>query len=153
MKINHIIDDLLSETNVNIITTNENFSDYIYIKDLILYKRSNIMGKNIDENKDIKVDDKDVIYFETYGRDVCFTTIDNELLVIKTSMKKLEDILISRNYFVKVSKSIIININHIQEINYHSNMRFQVLLTNGYKQLVNRSYFKDFKKSIEEVYN
>ncbi|MEG2985009.1 MAG: LytTR family DNA-binding domain-containing protein [Paraclostridium sp.] len=153
MKINHIIDDLLGETNVNIITTNENFSDYTYIKDLILYKKSNIMGKNIDENKDIKVDDKDVIYFETYGRDVCFTTIDNELLVIKTSMKKLEDILISRNYFVKVSKSIIININHIQEINYHSNMRFQVLLTNGYKQLVNRSYFKDFKKSIEEVYN
>lgn len=153
MKISHIVDDSIEETNLNIITNNENTRDYTYIKGLVLSQTSNIIGKDIDRNKEIKVNDKNIIYFETYGRDVCFTTINNELLIIKTSMKKLEDILINRNYFIKVSKSIIINANHIEEITYHSNMRFQILLTNGYKQLVNRSYFKDFKKCIEEAYN
>lgn len=153
MKINHVIDKLIKETNINVITNSEDNTDYLYIKKLIEEDNTNLIGKNIEKNKDIKVNDKEIIYFETYGRDVCFTTINNELLVIKISMKKLEDMLKNRMYFIKVSKSIIININHIEEISYHSNMRFQVKLTNGYKQLVNRSYFKDFKKYIEEVYN
>lgn len=153
MKINHVIDKLIKETNINVITNSEDNTDYLYIKKLIEEDNTNLIGKNIEKNKNIKVNDKEIIYFETYGRDVCFTTINNELLVIKISMKKLEDMLKNRMYFIKVSKSIIININHIEEISYHSNMRFQVKLTNGYKQLVNRSYFKDFKKYIEEVYN
>ncbi len=153
MKINHILDKFIEETNIEVITNDENTKDFLYIKKLIEEDNLNLIGKDLEKNKDIKVNDKDIIYFEIYGRDVCFTTIDNELLVIRMSMKKLEDILDNRVHFIKVSKSIIINIKHIEEINYHSNMRFQVRLTNGYKQLVNRSYFKNFKKCIEEVYN
>lgn len=32
MKINHIKDNLINETNVNVITTDDNENDYIYIK-------------------------------------------------------------------------------------------------------------------------
>lgn len=153
MKINHIKDSSIKETNVNIITDENNEKDYIYIKEILTSSTLSIIGKDLDNEKDIKVNDKDIIYFETYGRDVCFTTTDNNLLIIKTSMKKLEDILSNRNYFIKISKNTIINVHHVEEISYHSNMRFQVLLNNGYKQVVNRNYFKDFKNCIEEVYN
>ncbi|MCU9814637.1 LytTR family DNA-binding domain-containing protein [Paraclostridium sp. AKS73] len=153
MKINHIKDNLINETNVNVITTDDNENDYIYIKELLTVHNSSIIGKDLDTNKEIKVKDKDIIYFETYGRDVCFTTIENKLLIIKISMKRLEEILSRRNYFIKVNKNTIINVKHIEEISYHSNMRFQVILSNRYKQVVNRSYFRDFKKSIEEEYN
>ena len=153
MKINHIIDDLINETILNIVTTNENTKDYSYIKNIVTSSTSHLIGKDLDLDKEVKISDKDIIYIETYGRDVCFTTIDNKLLVMKTSMKRLEDIINNRNYFLRISKSTIINVKHIEEISYQSNMRFQVILTNGYKQLVNRSYFRDFKNCIEEVYN
>ncbi|MGL5313079.1 MAG: LytTR family DNA-binding domain-containing protein [Peptostreptococcaceae bacterium] len=153
MKINHIIDDLVKETILNIVTTSDNTKDYNYIKNIVDSSTSHLIGRDLDLEKEVKVSDKDIIYIETYGRDVCFTTIDNKFLVIKISMKKLEDIISNRNYFLKISKGTIINVKHIEEISYQSNMRFQILLTNGYKQLVNRSYFKDFKSCIEEVYN
>lgn len=153
MKINHIIDDLINEIILNIVTTNENAKDYSYIKNLITSSTSHLIGKDLDLDKEVKISDKDIIYIETYGRDVCFITTDNKLFVMKTSMKKLENIINNRNYFLKVSKGTIINIKHVEEISYQCNMRFQVLLTNGYKQLVNRSYFRDFKSCIEEVYN
>lgn len=153
MKITHIVDSLINETNINVITNENNEKDYKYIKDLLIISTSSIIGKDLDYEKEVKVSDKDIIYFETYGRDVCFTTIENKLLIIKISMRKLEEVLSNRNYFIKVSKNTIINVNHIEEISYHSNMRFQVLLSNGYKQIVNRSYFKEFKQCIEEVYN
>lgn len=106
MKINHIKDNLINETNVNVITTDDNENDYIYIKGLLMSYNSSIIGKDLDTNKEIKVKDKDIIYFETYGRDVCFTTIENKLLIIKISMKRLEEILSSRSYFKDFKKSI-----------------------------------------------
>lgn len=153
MKVNHIKDNLVDETSVNVITNEFNKNDYVYIKDLILSSSSNVIGRDLDTGIDFKVTDKDIIYFETYGRDVCFITVENKLLVLKLSMKKLEELLSNRRYFIKVNKTTIINVNHVEEVSYHSNMRFQILLSNEYKQVVNRSYFNNFKKCIEEVYN
>lgn len=153
MKVNHIKDNLVDETSVNVITNEVNKNDYMYIKDLILSSSSNVIGRDLDTGIDFKVTDKDIIYFETYERDVCFITVENKLLVLKLSMKKLEELLSNRRYFIKVNKTTIINVNHVEEVSYHSNMRFQILLSNDYKQVVNRSYFNNFKKCIEEVYN
>lgn len=152
MKINHVIDNLIRETRVDVITNDENKEEYKYIEDILNLSSQSIIGKDLDANKDIKVNDKDVIYFETCGRDVCFITADNRLLNLKISMKKLEMVLSNRSYFIKISKNTIINVHHVKEINYYPNMRFQIILTNGYRQIVNRSYFNEFKRCIEEVY-
>lgn len=152
MEVNHIIDNKVKETQINVITNEDKVEDYNIIESLILLRGSSFMGKDEDNDKYIKVKDGNIIYFETYKRDICFTTTNNEFLVIKSSMKNLEQIIENRKHFIKISKSVIINILHVEEVNYHSNMRFQIILKNGYKQIVNRSYFKDFKNCIEEVY-
>ena len=133
MEVNHIIDNKVKETQINVITNEERVEDYDIIESLILLRGSSFMGKDEDNDKYIKVKDENIIYFETYKRDICFTTVDNELLVIKSSMKNLEQIIENRKHFIKISKSVIINISHIEEVSYHSNMRFQITLRNGYK--------------------
>lgn len=51
MKINHIKDNSIKETNVTIITDENNEKDYIYIKDLLTSSTSSIIGKDLENEK------------------------------------------------------------------------------------------------------
>lgn len=51
-------------------------------------------------------------------------------------------------YFIRIHRSYIINTKHIKEVQQWFNYTYMVILTNGVKMQVGRSFMKDFKASI-----
>ena len=52
---------------------------------------------------------------------------------------------LDKNYFLRIHRSYIINKKHIKEVQQWFNYTYMVILTNGVKMQVGRSFMKDFK--------
>lgn len=52
--------------------------------------------------------------------------------------------------FVRNSKSMLVNIYHIQELNAQMNMRVNIVMDNGEQIVLNRSYKNEFYKYLEK---
>ncbi len=50
--------------------------------------------------------------------------------------------------FIRVNKSVVVNKNQIKEIRPKLNTKFQLLMKNGRKVDVTRSYYQKFKENI-----
>lgn len=55
---------------------------------------------------------------------------------------------IKSHLFIRIHRSYIINTKHIKEVQQWFNYTYMVILTNGVKMQVGRSFMKDFKASI-----
>lgn len=78
------------------------------------------------------VDNKTFIYTE---RDV----FENNFKLYEL-VERLKD-----TSFIRISKHLIVNIDYIQNVRALINGKFEALLTNGEKVIVNRHYVKAFK--------
>lgn len=52
--------------------------------------------------------------------------------------------------FVRINKSMLVNVYHIQELKTQINMRVNILLDNGEEIVLNRSYKNEFYKYLEK---
>ncbi len=52
--------------------------------------------------------------------------------------------------FARNSKSMLVNIYHIQELNAQMNMRVNIVMDNGERIVLNRSYKNEFYKYLEK---
>lgn len=90
----------------------------------------------------------DVLFFETDGKEIYAHTA-NDIYLIKYRLYELEEIL--PGYFMRVSKSTILNIRCIYSINRSVSTSCTVQFKNTHKQVyVSRYYYKPLRNRLEE---
>lgn len=91
---------------------------------------------------------EDILFFETDGKEILAHTID-QMYTIKYRLYELEEIL--PGYFMRVSKSTILNIKRIYSLTRSLPSNCSVQFQNTHKQVhVSRYYYKPLKSRLEE---
>lgn len=91
---------------------------------------------------------EEILFFETEDNRICAHTIDN-IYNVKYKLYELEEFL--PGYFMRVSKSTIINTNHIYSITNSLSSSSKVEFQNTHKQVyVSRYYYKPLKIKLLE---
>lgn len=107
---------------------------------IALYKDSQEFFISIDK----------ILFFETDGNIVNAHTVD-DMFQVKYKLYELEEMLPS--YFMRVSKSTILNINEIYSINKKIQSSSEVMFQNTYKQVyVSRMYIKPLMEKMKGRY-
>lgn len=89
---------------------------------------------------------EDISLVRTEGREiVCYDYRKNRYILAKP-LYELEKILDC--YFVRISKSAIVNINHINHAEASFNGTMELVMNNGVKDYISRSYRKNFKERL-----
>lgn len=90
----------------------------------------------------------DILFFETSDNCICAHTV-NDVYNTTYHLYELEEIL--PGYFMRVSKSTILNVNHIYSISRNITSSSLVQFMNTHKQVyVSRNYYKALKLRLEE---
>lgn len=90
----------------------------------------------------------DILFFETSDNCICAHTVDD---VYETTYHLYELEVILPGYFMRVSKSTILNINHIYSISRNITASSLVQFMHTHKQVyVSRNYYKTLKFRLEE---
>ena len=91
---------------------------------------------------------EDILFFDTESSGICAHTIDN-VYNVKYKLYELEELL--PGYFMRVSKSTILNTNHIYSITHSLSSSSKVEFLNTHKQIyVSRYYYKPLKNKLLE---
>ena len=144
IRINDIENNELNENevNVNIEHTEKNdIKEFVeYIKE---YDTKKIVVRQYNEFKQINY--KDIILFYSDKRDVYCKTVDGENKVKNTlyELEKQED-------FMRISRSCIINIKHLESFDIGETGKLVVKLDDGTQEIVSRRKVKEIMKYIEE---
>ena len=115
------------------------------ISEILEEKREMIFYK---ENKEYYLSINDILFFETEESSIYAHTL-NEVYQVKYKLYELEEIL--QKNFVRISKSTILNINHIYSITRNITSSSLVEFKNTHKKVyVSRSYYKVLKLKLSE---
>ena len=107
--------------------------------DVVFYKNNQEFYFNLD----------DVLFFETTDSKIQAHTVD-DFYIVKQRLYELENIL--PRQFVRISKSTILNVNHVYSIEKNITASSLVHFKASLKQVyVSRSYYKDLKNRIAEI--
>jgi len=91
---------------------------------------------------------EEILFFETEESGICAHTINN-IYNVKYKLYELEELL--PGYFMRVSKSTILNTNHIYSITKSISSSSRVEFQNTHKQVyVSRYYYKPLKIKLLE---
>jgi len=89
---------------------------------------------------------EDLYYFESVDKK-CYGYSHSEVYQIKSTLANLESLL-NTDLFVRVNKSMILNICKVQSIQSDLNMRTMAVLHNGEQAVISRHYQKNFKSKL-----
>lgn len=93
-----------------------------------------------------KISIHNIIYIEGFSKEAYLYTKDKEYM-IKDKLYELESKLY--NYgFIRINKSIIININEVKHIVPEVYSRYSVYMNNNVVLILSRSYLKSFKERL-----
>lgn len=106
--------------------------------------RNAIVGKKGDSYEIVSFEK--ILYFDAEGNDVYCCTL-NERLLVKNKLYELEDNLFDRG-FIRVNKSVIVNIIALKEVIPWFDSRFILKLQNNTQLEVSKKYSKNFKDFI-----
>lgn len=148
MKIRIEVDSKIEEDEV-IIRCSELNEDIKNIQmklfDILSYKKPITFYKG-DTEYYLSLDE--ILFFETEENGICAHTIDN-VYIVKYKLYELEEFL--PGYFMRVSKSTILNTNHIYSITHSITSSSMVEFQNTHKQVyVSRYYYKPLKIKLLE---
>ena len=150
MKIRIEIDDNLKEEEI-IIRCSELNDSIKKIQQNIMEtsKKTNIVFYK--ENIEYYLPLDSILFFETSGNGIDAHTI-NDIYRIKNKLYELEEIL--SNNFIRISKSTILNTNHIYSINKNLTSSSIVQFNKTHKQVyVSRGYYKAMRQRLDERRN
>ena len=89
---------------------------------------------------------EEVLYIETVDGTTFLYTCDS---VLKTSLRLYEaEDKLAGSEFIRVSKQMLVNFDHVKGIKPFDNARIQLLLDNGEAAIVSRQYAPSIKKKI-----
>lgn len=122
---------------------------YDFLDELLSYletlkNKTSLVGYQKGRMYPLLIDD--IVYIEGFSRECYIHTIDEEY----ESQYKLFEIesILEGTSLIRISKSIIVNINHIHYILPETNMRYGIYMRSHVKLILSRKYLKDFKKKI-----
>lgn len=101
---------------------------------------------NRGENRFIKTED--ILYFESIDKKT-FAYVKEEAYLIRESLSFIEENF-QKEGFIRINKSSVINIYHIESVKPEINMRVKAVMQNGDYQIINRSYKKCFTEYLKE---
>ena len=118
-------------------------------QDIITYleSKSVLMGRNKTESRLIKPDE--IYYIEIVDRK-CYAYLKKEVWQLEEGLAELTD-RYEMHGFVRVSKSMVVNIYKVKEIKADFNMRMNLVLLNEETIVMNRSYRNDFFKKLKAI--
>ncbi|MBO6193793.1 MAG: LytTR family transcriptional regulator [Clostridiales bacterium] len=87
-----------------------------------------------------------ILYFEAVDRDV-FAYRAQGVYRVRSTLYELEEELRDR-FFVRISKSVIVNIKAVSSISPEDSRRVKLRLNNGEYLIVSRGYVSDFREAI-----
>lgn len=114
------------------------------VSDYIRYVDQTILCKKDNEEYDILIND--IFYFESVDKKV-FVYCEKEVFRSNYKLYELEEKL-SDAGFVRVSKSVILNVEKLTGIKTLVNSKLEAKLSNGEKVCVTRKYLKDIKSEL-----
>lgn len=127
-----------------IIRTNTMDSDIINLIYAVKAGRNRITA--FYENEIVQLDSKEVYYFESVDNKV-YACCEKKVFEIKQKLYELEEIYKQTN-FVRISKSMIVNISKVSKIVPMFNGRLEGVLCNGEKVIITRQYVANLKKKL-----
>ena len=94
----------------------------------------------------VKLSPKDIYYFEAVDNKV-FACCEKKVYEIKLKLYEIEEGFSNRD-FIRISKSIIVNLNKIKSVSPMFNGRFEAKLQNDEKIIISRQYVHVLKKAL-----
>ena len=91
----------------------------------------------------------DIYYFESVDGNIFFYT-DRQVYRCQARLYNLEDGL-HDTYFVRVSKTSIVNLRKLKSIKREKNARLLGTLTNGEKIMISRGYVSEIRKKLGAI--
>lgn len=89
---------------------------------------------------------KDVMYIESIDEKT-FVYLDNEVYENQNKLYEVEDLLKDKG-FVRISKSVVLNLDELKCVKALLNGKYEATLLNGEKLIINRSYMSSFKEAM-----
>ena len=150
MKVNiKIIEKLTEETctfNIHKVTS--------FIQDIVstLEKSTDnyLIANSTSKNEQEKIPYSNIIYLEYLERKM-FIYTNESIFEIKSPLYKLEHDL--PNNFIRISKTVIINIHFINKFSVKPNGNLEAILSNEEKVIVSRKYVSSLKKTLTRYSN
>lgn len=94
----------------------------------------------------VKLSAKDIYYFETVDNKV-FACCEKQVYEVRLKLYEVEESLSDRD-FIRISKSVVVNLNKIKSVAPMFNGRFEGNLQNGEKIIISRQYVPNMKKAL-----
>lgn len=94
----------------------------------------------------VKLFPKDIYYFECVDNKV-FACCEKQVFDVRLKLYEIEQTL-SDNDFIRISKSVVVNLNRIMSVAPMFNGRFEARLQNGEKIIISRQYVPSLKKAL-----
>ncbi len=94
----------------------------------------------------VKLSSKDIYYFESVDNKV-FACCEKQVYEVKLKLYEIEESLSDRD-FIRISKSVVVNLNRIKSVSPMFNGRFEAKLQNNEKVIISRQYVPDLKKAL-----
>lgn len=118
-------------------------------QDIIAYLESKnvLMGKNEAESRLIKPDE--VYYCEIVDRK-CYAYLKDEVWNLEEGLAELTE-RYEMHGFVRISKSMVVNIHKVKQIEADFNMRMKLILLNEETIVMSRSYRNDFFGKLKRI--
>lgn len=134
---------------------NENYLEIHYgnmnkeTEDMIAYLESKnvLIGKNETESRLIKP--AEIYYCEIVDRK-CYAYLKDEVWNLEEGLSELTE-RYEMHGFVRISKSMVVNIYKVKQIEADFNMRMKLILLNEETIVMNRSYRNDFFKQLKYI--
>lgn len=114
------------------------------VSEYVRYVDENILCKK--ENEECCVLINDIFYVESVDKKV-FVYCEKEVFRCNYKLYELEELL-SKAGFVRVSKSVILNVEKLTGIKTLVNSKLEAKLSNGESVCVTRKYLKDIKSAL-----
>lgn len=118
-------------------------------KAFLLSFQKNIIGKDRVSEKERMILPGEILYLEMVDRKCFLYLKDSEWQTDATLQGFLDRF--GNQGFVRISKSMVVNIFHIRELKAEANMRVNAILKNGEVLTVNRSYRNAFYKYLRTM--
>jgi DNA-binding LytR/AlgR family response regulator len=145
LKVNKYKDNNLKEEHIDIYYSEHN-SEARSIIDYLESKRT-IVGRNEKEQCILKP--LDIYYCEVVDKKN-FAYLENQVFQIDMSIQSMIE-QFSDSGFIRVSKSMIVNIYKINKLKADINMRVNIQMDNGEVVVMNRSYKKAFYQFLKNM--
>lgn len=112
----------------------------------ILYAKEPVYFSASNERGTTRIVDSDMYYIESFGDDIYIHTANGSYRTHER-LYQIEEALESKD-FVRISKSVIVNIAKIKYINPALNAKLKLELLNGQGLEVNRTYVSSFRNAL-----